>query len=431
MSLRTWLWEASVAMGLDGLLNSLRGKGGLSSITSKLATSLTPKGSTGLAKGGLSPIAIDFGAGSLKILQLTGGEPHALAAAASLETPSNLLHDHKRRLELQVQALPKLIKQGNFKGKRAVCAIPTWDTVCKHVPVGGVVTKQTIDAAIAQHFTDYSTAFAYKSIEAPSELRGKGDVLVLASKRDLIHRLMDALVNARLEPVGMQAEMLCTMQSFDHLRKREGDLIQNVLFVDLGAWTTKAMITRAGSLVAARIIPVGGYHLDELISKQIASTFEDARKARLATDTTVERRLVVEKHQSTASDPADDRRRVDTPPGFSGDVLQQPAVAVGPPGSDLREPLEMLTDDIRLLVRYFGAQWDGQRLDRVVFSGGESRHRGLAQHLAKQLRLPAQVGDPTARLARSGTEATVGVDFSQSQPGWAAALGLCLAPTDL
>jgi Tfp pilus assembly PilM family ATPase len=140
---------------------------------------------------------------------------------------------------------------------------------------------------------------------------------------------------------------------------------------------------------------------------------------------------VTDKHVSTASDPSTDRRKIDTPTGFSGDVLQQPVVAVGPQGSDLREPLEILTDDIRLLKRYFGSHWNGQKLERVVFLGGESRHRGLAQHLAKQLRLPAQVGDPLARLARAGNETKLGVDFSQSQPGWAAALGLCLAPTDL
>lgn len=421
-------------MGLDGLLNSLRGKSGsqgLSSLTSKLAASLTPKGSSGLSKGILSPIAIDFGVGGLKLLQIMGGEPHSLAAAAYLETPSNLLHDHKRRLDLQIQALPKLIKQGNFKGKRAVCSIPSWDTVCRHVPVSGPVTKYSVDAAIAQHFPDIGVGYAYKIVEAPAELRGKGDVLVLASKADLIHRLMDAMVNAKLEPVGMQAEMQCSLQAFDHIRKREGDLIQNLLYLDMGAFATKAMITRGGSMVAARIINIGGYHFDELIAKQIASTFDDARKARLATDSAVARHTVTDKHVSTASDPSTDRRKIDTPTGFSGDVLQQPVVAVGPQGSDLREPLEILTDDIRLLMRYFGSHWDGQKLERVVFLGGESRHRGLAQHLAKQLRLPAQVGDPLARLARAGTETTLGVDFSQSQPGWAAALGLCLAPTDL
>jgi Tfp pilus assembly PilM family ATPase len=421
-------------MGLDGLLNSLRGKGNgssLSSLTNKLAASLTPKGSSGLSKGSLSPIAIDFGVGGLKLLQITGGEPHALAAAAYLETPSNLLHDHKRRLELQMSALPKLVKQGNFKGKRAVCSIPSWDTVCKHVPMSGPVTKHSMDAAVSQHFPDFGAGQAFKVLETPAELCGKGDVLVFASKRDLISRLMDAMVNARLEPVGMQAEMQCGLQAFDHLRTREGDLVQNVLFLDMGVFATKAMITRGGSLVAARIISIGGYHLDELIAKQIASTFDDARKARLAIDSSVVRHTVVEKHQSTASDPADDRRRVDTPAGFSGDVLQQPAVAVGPQGSDLREPLEILTDDIRLLVRYFNSHWDGQKLDRVVFTGGESRHRGLSQHLAKQLRLPAQMGDPMARLARGGGEKTLGVDFTQAQPGWAVVLGLCMAPTDL
>ncbi len=35
------------------------------------------------------PIAIDFGTGSLKILQVAAGDPPVLVAAASLETPTN------------------------------------------------------------------------------------------------------------------------------------------------------------------------------------------------------------------------------------------------------------------------------------------------------------------------------------------------------
>ena len=63
--------------------------------------------------------------------------------------------------------------------------------------------------------------------------------------------------------------------------------------------------------------------------------------------------------------------------------------------------------------------------------GGESRHLGLAQHIARTLRLPAQVADPMAGVARTGKETTTGVDFRQPQPGWAMCLGLCMSPTDL
>ena len=64
------------------------------------------------------PIAIDFGTGSLKILQVAAGEPPVLVAAACLDTPDELMTDQKKRLEFQLEGLPRLIKRGGFKGKR-------------------------------------------------------------------------------------------------------------------------------------------------------------------------------------------------------------------------------------------------------------------------------------------------------------------------
>src|SRR5262245_19180217 len=64
------------------------------------------------------PIGIEFGTGSLKILQVAAGDPPVLVAAACLETPDELMTDHRKRLEFQIQGLPRLIKHGGFKGRR-------------------------------------------------------------------------------------------------------------------------------------------------------------------------------------------------------------------------------------------------------------------------------------------------------------------------
>jgi Tfp pilus assembly PilM family ATPase len=95
------------------------------------------------------------------------------------------------------------------------------------------------------------------------------------------------------------------------------------------------------------------------------------------------------------------------------------------------EMLEGFTDEVRICLRYHAGQFPSRKIDRAVFVGGESRHRGLCQHVAKALRLPAQMADPLARLARTGKEPTVGVDLREPQPGWAVAMGLCMSPTDL
>src|SRR5690606_28607283 len=76
------------------------------------------------------PIAIDFGVGALKVLQLTGGDEPSLVAAAMLETPDDLLANTAKRIAFQAEALPRLIKRGGFKGKRAMCAIPAGLTFC-------------------------------------------------------------------------------------------------------------------------------------------------------------------------------------------------------------------------------------------------------------------------------------------------------------
>jgi hypothetical protein len=61
--------------------------------------------------------------------------------------------------------------------------------------------------------------------------------------------------------------------------------------------------------------------------------------------------------------------------------------------------------------------------------GGESRHRALCQHIARELGLAAQLGDPLVRMSRSsevGIES--GIDRRQPQPAWAVAVGLSLGP---
>ncbi|HYF15619.1 MAG TPA: pilus assembly protein PilM [Phycisphaerales bacterium] len=393
--------------------------------------------SVGVRTGTLSPIAIDLGAGSLKMMQVDGAEPPTLVAAASIETPVAIVDDPKRRLDFQLEALPKLLRSAGFKGKRAVCAIPAWKTTIKHLqfprePNLGLAVM--VEAAIRQQLGADPASLAYRFIEVntPDKPAGRVDVILIAVTRDVVAYIMRALAGARLEPVGIHSEFVCALHAFDHLHRREGDLQQNTLYVDLGATASKVCIAHGRDLVFARCIGIGGHDLDKAISEQLALTPADARKRRMALDDEAGAppEPAPAPHVSTAADPEADRRLTDTPPGF-GDVTVGPSVPAAPGGVDVSEPLEMLTDEIKLSLRHHASQFPSRKIDRVVFVGGESRHRGLTQHIARTLRLPAQVADPIARVARSGKEPCIGVDLKKPQPGWAVALGLCLAPTDL
>ena len=99
------------------------------------------------------PIALDFGVGGLKVLQIAAGDPPSLVAAAYLPTPDELLTDHQKRFDFQIDALPRIIRTGGFKGHRAVCAIPASQTFCKHMQfqrAEGVPLETMVQVAVSQ-----------------------------------------------------------------------------------------------------------------------------------------------------------------------------------------------------------------------------------------------------------------------------------------
>jgi Tfp pilus assembly PilM family ATPase len=399
-------------------------------------------GAKGLA-GSLAsyPVAIDFGAGALKVLHVQAGEPLALVSAACLPTPDELLPDAGRRLAFQLDALPRLLKDFDLKTKRAVCAIPAAQAFCKHMQFQlepGVTIPALVRSAVPGQLGCDPSALVYRHVEVgPIARTTRTEVICMAAGRELVERLMRAVKECRLEPVGMHIEYSATLRAFDSITRREEDRKLTSLYLDIGAGSTKVVIAHGRELVFARAIDMGGRHLDATLAKQLKVGLGEARAHRLAMAEIVGvKRPAKAEHANGSARPAReaiaiDRRHGAVPTGFTPNLAVEARIEFEPPTADLSEPLEILTDEIWMCLRYHESVFPDRRVDRAIFFGGEARHLGLCQHIARTLRLPAQVADPMASLARSGRESTPGVDFRQSQPGWAMTLGLCLSPTDL
>jgi Tfp pilus assembly PilM family ATPase len=392
------------------------------------------------------PIAVDFGVGALKILQIAPGEPPTLIAAACLPTPDDLLGDASKRLAFQLEALPKLTRGIEFKGRRAVCSIPASVTLVKHMQLQSepnLTLATLVEAAIPGQLGCDPGAIIHRHVEV-GQIGRKTEVICMAAARDTISRLMQGIKAAKLEPVGMHCEHHALLRAFDSITRRSEDANLMSVYLDMGAGATKVAIARGRDLVFARTIDLGGRHLDRAVAGQLKLDAAQAREYRLrmAELSADARRPAPHAVPHAAPQPAltggdgglalaEDRRHGAPAPGLTPELNAQPLVAPAPAQADLHEPLEILTDEISMCLRYYESVFPDQRVGRTVFVGGEARHVGLCQHVARSLRLPAQVGDPMAGIARSGQEPTIGVDFTRPQPGWTVALGLCLSPTDL
>ncbi len=425
-------------------------------------------GSLSSGMSGTLPIAIDFGAGALKLLQLAGGDPPALIAAASIDTPEQLLSDHAKRFEFQFQALPRLLKGGGFKGKRAVCSIPAGQTFIKHMQFPksdnvdlsdlvkvGVPNALNCDpeALILRHFAVDGAATPGSSGGSDGSAM-KQEVICMAAAREFVQRIMQAIRAAGLDCVGIHPEAVATIRAFEHINRRISDQHVSTLYLDLACGTTKVWIAHGSTLIFAKTIQIGGRDLDAAVAHALDVDTATARAKRLAASVLVapavrpmdpncaEARakaaaayaaatggLVESVETSTVT--AQERRESKIAPGLTPQLADQGAVPLAPPEFDLADTLDNLTDEVSMCLRYYEAMFPGKRVDRAIFFGGEARHRGLCQHIARKLRLPAHVADPLARMARTGKEPVRGVDFTTPQPGWTIPFGLCMSPTDL
>jgi len=403
-----------------------------------------------LGSGSVLPIAIDFGVSALKVLQLCGGDPPSLVAAAAVPTPDEIAGDPAKRFPFQFQALGRIIRGVSFKGKRAVCSIPAAQMFCKSMQfpkTDGTDLGQLVEAAVSQALGCPQNALIYRHVPVVGASSGGGsggktEVICLAAARDMVARIMQAVRDSKLELVGIQPEYLASLAAFDRINQRVEDQHVATMYLDLAAGSTKVSIAHGKSLVFAKTVQMGGRDLDHVVARALECDLATARARRLAASVSpapapVHQRVpapVAATGDSGAPVAVGEELRHHPPaptPGLTPDLAAQPAAPVAPAEFDLQEPLEVITDEVAMCLRYYESIFPERKVQRAIFTGGEARHRGLCQHIARRLRLPAQVADPAARMARTGKEPCKGVDFGSPQPGWTIAFGLSMCPTDL
>lgn len=420
---------------------------------------------SGMLGGPARPLAIDFGATALRLLQLSDTTPPTIITAAALPTPDNYVNNPVKRFAFQLEQLPALVKSAKVTTKRAIIAIPSWASLCKHVQVP-IPELDHCDSycssIIASDLTcDPATLVCRPTLVSGANAGGAGnsgktEVIAMACPRGIIDRMMEAVRAARLTCVGILPEMVAVVQAFDRITNRAEDAATVSLYVDLGYTGTRVMIAHGRDLVFAKTIDVGGRYVDECLAQSSACTLAEAAvlRAKLSgalkdnatqptsaspqpavgpmtsgmphLDAAVKAAAAAQPASMMAAAATEDRRAGNSPVGMTrteGGVIDP----------RLAEPLSVITDEIALCLRYHDALYPGVKVNRAVFVGGEARHVGICHHLARVLRLQASVADPLACFARApgaGTLAGVSVELNKPQPGWAVCAGLSFGTAD-
>lgn len=414
----------------------------------------------GITKTRLSPISIDFGTDTIKMMQVSaGGTTTQLIAAGAMTVPEQARNDAAARYSFAGESIKEILRQQSFKGRRAMLAIPAHQTMVSVVELPGSDASD-IDSQINLHLQTVlekdPTRMVVRNYHLGQTMRDgstRQRVLMLAAPRSTVMRYIELATAAKLEVVGMHSEPMCIAKPFIELyNRREIDKTGTRCFVDVGAAMTKIVILHDGQVLMARTLHSAGEEMTRRHAKEHGLDFTEARLARIreASNPLAARPFPSQAEMKKKEDlrralvgapllhdgpsasgfepeTEDGMTAVDTADERRGDASAQPAMAL----EDLDETLDAMVDGLRMTIRYHDSVCPAHPVDQVVMLGGEAGQRSVNEAVAYALGLPTFVGHPLARVMRTPGMQPLGLDMTKPQPGWAVPLGLCLSDANL
>jgi type IV pilus assembly protein PilM len=329
-----------------------------------------------LPKRRYSPIGIDVGTRSIKLVQLSGDRSKLVEAARVELSPLPEGATPEQQAERITEGLKRGLADRHFRGRDVVLCLGDKQIFLQSLRVPKQAGAQ-LDRLVAQEaagrvpFGIDEAEIRY--LEAADVRQGDQtlrEVILFAVQRAVLQQVLDVVERARLKPVGVDVEPAALVRSYAAQYRRDDDRQARALVVHVGYSRTAALIAQSDELLFVKYIDIGGQHFDLAIGRHLKMDLNEA--------------VALRKHNGD--------RRAD---------MQDPEVARSV-AEATRPVVERLAGELAMCVRYHSVTFRGQPLVRLVLSGGEATQQ-LLEALSKQLDLKCELSDPFRALPASSS----------------------------
>jgi len=337
-----------------------------------------------------TPIGVDIGSRSVKLLQFDAAQSRVIAAARWDLPRENGAGPADRDGQI-VEALARAREGRPFKGRGAVFCLGAGSLFVQNLRVtqaSGAELDNVVRFEAAGRLPFASEEAEIRFLEAADVRQGdslRREVILLACHRPAIERLVSIAERAQLTPLAIDVEPAALLRCYGKQFRRDDDHQRHVMFVNVGASNTTVLIARGADAMFVKYLDAGGKQLDEAVARHLKMPLADAAALR--------------RHNG-------DRRADQRDPEVTRSIAEAS-----------RPVLDHLLRELSLCLRYFSVTFRAQPPSQVVFSGGEA-HASLSQWVQSRLDVPCELGDPLRVYERSLPGGRIGQ--------WDVAAGLAL-----
>lgn len=364
------------------------------------------------------PIGLDIGGSSIKMIQFAINDEHVrVIAADKVRVDGDVGSDAESYRRFVVSTIKQMISENNFHGRNVVSNLPNCDVRITSLRLADE-EEEKIEQALRK---DAAVRFGLDAdkdmvdyIAAGEVVTGdevKKELIVFAASDESIRDHIKMLEGAKLRPVGIDAVPFALFRNSGRFLRRQEDRERTVVFIDIGSGYTTVVFSRGGEISFVKQISVGVGKFNQQIASRLGIGIKDAEMLRGMLR--MERMNTV----SAAALPGRGLENADGESGLDATTRQTMIDAISLVAEDL-------VHEVSLCLRYYTVTFRGNRIERVIVTGGGAYEGVLLDTLNQQLGVEVEVGQPL----RGFDMADVRFDGCRSDLlcEWAVAVGLSL-----
>lgn len=353
--------------------------------------------------GKLRPIGLDLGHDSVKMIQLLVTEDKfKVLAAEKFDFDPSISWSPRERDLLAVTAIKRMLRKGDFRGRRVVSCLSNNDLRIKSLRLE-LDPSQNVDTLVKHEAVqrlgldaekDHIQYLVAGNVQHGSETRN--EVILFATEDSSLRKHIDLLEEASLEPVAIDTVPCAMFRSFQTALRRMDDRSAVNILVDVGSLFTTVVVGRYSDISFVKQIPVAGARFNREIADKLGIGLDEAAMLR-------------------------NKLRYSTGPQNVDDgSLKMVSEA-------MNAAIEELAHEISLCFRYCAVTFRGKRPGRVVFTGGNAQETALLDALKRNMTIEVEIAKPLGSFDTSEISLS---DESGLHCEWAVAVGLSLKGLD-
>jgi type IV pilus assembly protein PilM len=352
-----------------------------------------------------SPIGLDVGCNSVKMLQLEGGgDKMVVLAADEVRLGPGIWDDEQAGRDAAIIAIKGILARGHFQKTEVISCLPSSKLIIKSLRLDTFddeKVEKTIKSGIIERFGLKTETHEIRFISAGNIRQGdeiKNEIILFAIDKESLRKHIEMLEQAGVVPISLDTVPCALFRSLQRSLRRTADQEKANVFVDVGASHTTVIIGKAGEMIFAKQIDIAGEQINQKIASVLGIGFDEAVHLR-------------------------SKLRNEAEAGGIEPAMRQIVI------DNMRSVIDELAKEISLCFRYYAVTFRGQQPSQVIFAGGEAYEQTLINALEQHLGIKVEVTEPLRGFDLSRIEIPAGKKAMLCE--WAVATGLCLEGMDV